>query len=398
MNILQLCTKIPYPPKDGGSNAIFAISKGLARLGHSVTILAVNPPKHFIDIGNIQIPEGIKIIAVNIDTTPNPFDLILNLLFTGKPYHITRFCNRKIKEKLIEILGSEHFDIIQFEGVYTAGLLPVILKYSKAKVSFREHNLEYKLWSDISLASSNILKRTYLKIQAARLKKFETTILRKVDCILPISETDQSYIAHFSSVKCLTIPYCIELQPEVTSQTHSVKKDIFFLGALDWLPNQEGITWFIRKVCPMLLTEIPGLKIHIAGRNAPKNMRQRMQKSSNIIYHGEIDDARHFMQSYKVMIAPLFTGGGMRVKIIDALSLKVPVICSAKAIEGTSLVHDKHVLVARNENEFVNYIDKLLTNPELFNRLSVEGFQYIYNNFNSIYWSKQLVNFFVSNQ
>src|SRR5512145_220394 len=110
MNILQVCTKIPFPPKDGGSEAIFAISQGLAKLGHSVTILAVNPPKHYINITNVRIPVGINIIPVDIDTAPKFINLLINLLFTRLPYHITRFCNKKMRVKLTEILNLQKFD------------------------------------------------------------------------------------------------------------------------------------------------------------------------------------------------------------------------------------------------------------------------------------------------
>jgi glycosyltransferase involved in cell wall biosynthesis len=254
------------------------------------------------------------------------------------------------------------------------------------------------LWSDIAVASPNRLKQAYLKIQAARLKKFEINILQKADFIVPISETDQTEITQFTATKSLVIPYCINVHPNDNHKAINEKKDIFFIGALDWIPNQEGITWFIRNVCPLLFKEKPEVKIHIAGRNAPKTLVNLIEKSINIIYHGEIADASLFMQSHKVMVVPLFTGGGMRVKIIDALNLRVPVICSPKAIEGTTLQHDKQLLVARNESEFVNYISNLLANKELIARLNEEGYQYICNNFNNIHWTTQLVNFFESSQ
>lgn len=392
MKILQICTKVPYPPKDGGAAGIFVFSKGFADLGHHVTILAVNPPKHFIDTSAFDL-QNISVIPINIDTAPRFFQAAINLIFTQQAYHVSRFSTKRVKEALTTLLQSQQFDIIQLEGTYVGGLLPVIRKYSSAKVSLRAHNIEHKLWEDIAASTKSIIKKHYLTIQSARLKRFEIDLIKNTDCLIPVSESDRAFFNTLVKSKSTTIPYGVSIHPELILHPYNGRKDICFIGALDWLPNQEGIIWFKENVCPLLLAEIPDLKLHIAGRNAPEFLKKQLKQAPNVVFHGEIEDASLFMQSHKAIIVPLFTGSGIRVKIIDALNYKLPVICTPKASEGTALYHGQQILLASNEIEFVQHIKELITNNVLANALRENGYRYICTHYNSLSLANEMLTF-----
>jgi polysaccharide biosynthesis protein PslH len=395
MNILQICTKVPYPPKDGGAAGIFVFSEGFARLGHQVTIFAINPPRHHIETSRLAL-ENITILPVNTNTAPDFAGAFINLVFTRQPYHTTRFSKKIIRDALIALLKTKSFDIIQLEGTYMGGLLPDIRKHSKAKVSLRAHNVEHKLWEDITKATTHLIKRIYLGLQSKRLKRFELNLIRETDCLIPVSELDYMYLNALIHCRSRTIPYGVRVCPEHSLLPYDGRKDICYIGALDWIPNQEAIMWFAKKVCPLLLQEMPELSIHVAGRNAPEFLKSLLRQIPNIIFYGEVEHAAAFMQSYKAMVVPLFTGSGMRVKIVDALNVKLPVICTPKASEGTPLKHRQHILLASNEKEFVQSIQELLSNNVLANNLREEGYQYICKHYNSISLAEQMINFIES--
>lgn len=397
MKILQICTKVPYPPKDGGAAGIFVFSKAFADLGHHVTILAVNPPKHFTDTSGFNF-QNISIIPVPADTAPKFLHALSNLIFTRQPYHVSRFSDKRMKDALITLLRSQPFDIIQLEGTYLGGLLPVIRKYSTAKVSLRAHNIEHQLWEDIAKSSKNIIKRCYLAIQSQRLKRFEIDLIKSTDCLISVSPTDLELLNAMVKSRSEVIPYGVNIQPEHSLRPYDGREDICFIGALDWLPNQEGIIWFAEKVCPLLLTELPTLKVHVAGRNAPILLKKQLKQVPNIVFHGEIEDASAFMQSYKAIVVPLFTGSGIRVKIIDALNYKLPVICTPKASEGTALNHGQHILYASDEFEFAHRIKELTSDNILANTLRENGYQYICNKYNSLALAHQMLHFIVSHE
>ena len=127
MNILQISTKVPYPPKDGGASGIYVFSKALAELGHKVTIFAANPQKHYVSEGIIsKIHQNITIIALDINTNIRIVAALYNLIFSLIPYHVSRFYNSYFRKRLKELLKENEFDIIQFEGIYMGLYLKTI--------------------------------------------------------------------------------------------------------------------------------------------------------------------------------------------------------------------------------------------------------------------------------
>ena len=142
MKILQLCKKFPYPLKDGESIAVTYLSKALNQLGNQVTLLTMNTKKHYFDIAELpaNYDQYQSIHFTDVDNEVKPFDAFLNL-FSDDSYHISRFISIPFEQKLIEILKSEEFDFVQIETVNLAPYIPVIRRYSEAKISMRSHNV-----------------------------------------------------------------------------------------------------------------------------------------------------------------------------------------------------------------------------------------------------------------
>jgi glycosyltransferase involved in cell wall biosynthesis len=168
---------------------------------------------------------------------------------------------------------------------------------------------------------------------------------------------------------------------------------IFFIGALDWLPNQEGLTWFIREVFGLLLLELPKLKFHVAGRNAPTQF-EKVLKHPNILYHGEVENAVTFMQSYRVMVAPLLTGSGLRIKIIEGMALGRPVVTTSAGIEGIEINGLQNVVVEDDPYRFSNQVVKLLADSQENERKVAEAHDFISQNFDALELSRRLSKFY----
>jgi len=182
VKILQLCKKFPYPLRDGEAIAIVNLTNAFHELGHKVTLLAMNTPKHYFKIK--ELPEEIKkiarFIAVDVDTKINPFDAFWNL-FSGKSYHIKRFISKEYKQALTELLQDNEFDIIQLEGLYLAPYVDTIRKHTDASIVLRAHNIESEIWERIADNQSWGWRRWYLRLLARRLKK-EELVLEPIRC------------------------------------------------------------------------------------------------------------------------------------------------------------------------------------------------------------------------
>ena len=169
---------------------------------------------------------------------------------------------------------------------------------------------------------------------------------------------------------------------------------IYFLGALDWIPNQEAISWFVKNVWPCIHKELPDMQLHIAGRNAPLPLANWLNTQQGIIFHGEISDAKLFTQQYTITIVPLFSGSGIRVKIIEAMEQGKIVIASAKAISGIPAVDGEHLFIAESAIDYLNHIKNLISNPNHIEIISENAMKFIQERFNILAITSQLMDFY----
>jgi len=395
MNILILTNKLPYPSRDGGSIATLNMITGLRDAGNRITCLAMNTVKHPFPVDQIphELSESVRFLGVDCDSSIRPLHLGLNLLFSRDPYIAERFNIKAFRNALTALLQTEPFDIIQLEGPYPGQYLDIIRKESNARVSLRAHNVEHLIWERKALHEKSPFKKWYLYDMAKRLKQFELRVAFQTDLMVPISKPDEAYFRQLGLNKpMLTTPTGLTIEDYPLTKLPS-EASIFFIGALDWLPNQEGLTWFIRNVFGLLLMELPKLKFHVAGRNAPAQF-ERSLKHPNIWYHGEVENAVNFMQSHRVMVAPLLTGSGLRIKILEGMALGRPVVTTSAGIEGIEINGLQCVAVEDDPHRFSNQVVKLLADSQETEHRVVEAHDFIGQNFDGFELSMRLSKFY----
>jgi polysaccharide biosynthesis protein PslH len=364
MNILQLCHKVPFPPKDGGCIAINNLTTGLTAVGHKVKVLAVNTPKHHTNIGSL--PEDYKrmteIEAVDVDTEIRALDAFVNL-FTSESYNISRFYSRDFERRLLELLNSREWDIVLLESLFTSPYTIAIRKHSNAKVVLRAHNVEHMLWERNASESSG-LKKKYLRLLARRLKTYETGMLNKFDAIAAITPEDAVKLRQLGCRNpVIHTPFGVNASDYPVSASTSGTPTFFHIGAMDWLPNQLAVQWLLDKMWSRIHERIPSSALHLAGRNMPADLLNSNLPGVSI--HGEVEDAIGFMQQHDIMIAPLQTGGGMRIKIIEAMALGKAVITTRLGAEGISGENGKHFIIAESEDGFIDAAARCMNDPAL---------------------------------
>ena len=388
----MLCNKLPYPPKDGGAIANLNMAKGLAENGCKVDLLAMNTPKHYFDVSLIPQMFDIRFFAVNVPTQIKPIDLLLNLFFSDEPYIAKRFVSKEYQRKLIGLIKENDYDIIQLETPYLAYLIPVIRSLAKVKIVYRAHNVENHIWKGIALKENNFLKKKYVSNLAKRIERFEKEILKAVDFVVPISNDDNKVLQQYcSSIISVVIPTGIELSSLVPFQNES-PHNIFFIGALDWMPNQDALKWFIENVWQKL-RNATDISFSVAGRNAPKDFVDFMKKN-HVDYLGEVNDAREFMLQNGIMIAPLHSGSGMRIKIIEGMSCSKAIIASKVAASGIKFSDKKCILIANSAAEFIQQINFLLNDNSFYNSIRVNALEFVSRNFNNQKLTKELTQFY----
>jgi len=395
MRILQLMNKVPWPPNDGGAIACLNMTKGFSMLGHEVVVLSMNTSKHHVRIKDM--PHNIRTMAdfrlVEVPASINWFEAALNLLFSKIPYNAQRFISDEFSLELIKLLTEKSFDVVQLEGLYLCPYIPVIRKYSEALVTYRAHNIEYEIWERTAKLSEG-LKSKYLRNLSRRIKRFEISYLNSYDLLVPITDRDGLILDSLGNNK-----------PKHTSQTGidfaslvpTAKKlefpSLFHIGALDWAPNQEGLLWFFDNCWTKIHQENPELKFYLAGRNAP-DWFERHLKLEGVVYLGEIEDAYDFINSKAIMVVPLFSGSGMRIKIIEGMALGKPIVTTDIGTEGIPTENGNNILIANSADEFVGAINRLINDRGLSDHIGRNAIGFIQEKFDNLSQAGALVDFY----
>lgn len=395
MRILQITNKFPYPPKDGGAIATFNLTRDFSHLKHSVTVLAINTPKHYFNIKDL--PQKIQQLAefhtVYIDTSISFVSAFFNLLISSKPYIAVRFISKKFRNYLVYLLKNNEYDVIQLEGLYVCPYLTTIRSHSKALVSYRAHNIEHEIWDRTAHQEKNIFKKLYFNILAKRLKEFELSYLNTYDVLLPITSRDAEHFNQMGNFKPHHVtPTGVNINQSADSQTVETLS-MFHLGGLDWKPNQEGLIWFVSKVLPKVVRKYPDTKFYIGGRNSPEWLGKKLQHP-NVMYLGEITDASNFIKSKAIMIVPLFAGSGMRIKIVEGMALGKTIITTSIGEEGIGAEHKKNILIADNAEQFYYYIDLCFSKPELIKEIGENAAEFSKKHFDNKAITKGLITFY----
>ncbi|MCB0766160.1 MAG: glycosyltransferase [Flavobacteriales bacterium] len=374
MRILQLCNKPPYPPIDGGSKAMHNLTRGLLAAGHSVKVLCISTPKNALDPD--QLPEeyrtSTRIEDVYVDTSVNIVDAFTDLL-TADNYNISRFFSPDVDIRLIRLLSEEKFDVVQLESLFMTPYIPTIRRYSNASIVLRSHNLEHVIQGRIATGEKNILKRPYRKFLAKQLEEYEMAVLDRVDAVAAISPSDAEHFAqHGTRTPIATIPFAVEPTEYLVEQPKKSGKVTFFhLGSMDWLPNEEGIRWLLSEVWPKVLRQRPDARLDLAGNKMPADLLKA--EIQGVTIRGRVKNAQNFMRDRQVMVVPLFSAGGMRVKIIEGMALGKPVISTPIGAEGIDHTEGLNILIARNANEFAQHIISLDEAPDFMRMIGTEA-------------------------
>ena len=358
MRILQVCKKFPYPLKDGESIAINNLSKSLKALGADLSLLAMNTKKHYFDVKTLpsSFDQYDQISTVYIDSSLKIKDAFLNL-FSSESYHISRFVSKAFEQKLIALLKEQAFDVIQLETLYLAPYIPIIRQYSNAMISMRAHNVESEIWGRITKNTNLLPKKVYLNHLFKKLQRFEEKMLHQYDLLLPITQRDLDSFKKMGFNGTATVtPIGLDISNyHADYDSYRKKMSISFIGSLDWMPNIEGLKWFLDNVWENLQKKFPSIELHVAGRNTPEWLMK--MNRNNIVVHGEVEDAMDFINQHSIMIVPLLSGSGMRAKILEGMALGKVVLTTKIGVEGIEAKHEKEILIGDNPNAIFEVVE-----------------------------------------
>jgi glycosyltransferase involved in cell wall biosynthesis len=295
----------------------------------------------------------------------------------------------KLEQKLKHLLLGEDFDVVILETVYMAVYVDVIRKYSSAKIILRPHNVEHLIWKQIAENNHRGFKKLYLSILAKQLERFESSVISSFDSVLCISPTDSLWFRKQNNdIPIKVIPFGVDIDESLQNTPSFRCNNLFSIASMDWYPNLEGIEWFLDNVWKKVYFLYPNLVFKIAGRNIPDNLKRIGMQNVEVV--GEVADAKLFMRENGILIVPLWSGSGIRIKIIEAMSIGKVVITTSIGLEGIVAKDREEVLIANTVQEFIKAITFCIENPATCEQIGKNARQLIKEYHNNSLISVQL--------
>lgn len=299
-------------------------------------------------------------------------------------FHPKRACylySTAYKKRLSTLLQNKEFDIIHLQGPWMGQYLDVIQGAKTILDEVDVHSLvAYRQYQN----EKNLGMKLYNLFEWVKCQSFELTACQQVDLVLTRSEKDKNFVQSYLPHKQVELlPPWFEGLEEFSqiSERPAEPRSILFVGTMSRIRNIEAVLYFYEKIFPMIRKEISGVKFYIVGSSPPEKI-QNLGKDQNVIVTGYVEDIGSFYQKCSVFVAPILVGGGIIVKILNAMAAGRPIVTTAFGNEGIGAAPENEIRVAQSPQEFAQKTIELLTNRTSWFRFAQNGRVFIKNRYN----------------
>jgi glycosyltransferase involved in cell wall biosynthesis len=366
MRILFLTPRRIDDPRSGGTIKSAALLSFLER-DHEVDVAAFRAP----DADPWQRPNG-ETVTVPIERGRTGMNLARSYA-AGVPLSIQRNRSHEMRSQIERLTADRHHDVAFVDGWLMAQDLPEDFPGIRL---LHEHNAEYVMWQRHAALETRRARRTLVRFEAGRVRRYERSILERFDTVFVVSEPDRRALLELGEA-----PEDVRVLPNVPDPELAERPSLnpapdpvlLFFATLSWPPNAEGLTRFIAEGFPPLLERIPKARLVVAGSGAPDALIRFAQRARGVEYAGPVDDDERLYRRARCFVDVAVGGSGSRVKVLNALARGLPVVTTGEGAEGLDVVPGEHLLVADRPETMAGPAARVLTDEALWTSLRDAG-------------------------
>jgi glycosyltransferase involved in cell wall biosynthesis len=370
MNILFLSRWFPYPANNGSKLRIYNLLRGLAQ-HHTVTLLS------FVDQSDIS-PDltELRSLCSDVYTVPwrefNPQSSRARWGFLSlKPRSVIDTFSREMAQKITQLCSTHDYDLVIASELAMAAYRPY---FRRLPALFEE--LELGVSYGESHHSSDFKKRFRRTFTWFKLRMYLSQLLDSFQACSVVSEPEKRLLVHnFSRYRGIVqvVPNCVHVNGYESHQSAPVSNQLIFSGSFRYQANYQAMLWFVGEVFPKVLERIPDAHLIITGEHA----NLPLPPVTNVTLVGHVPDIHALIASSWVSLAPLLSGGGTRLKILEAMAIGTPVVSTSKGAEGLDATVGEHLLVADTPHEFADEVVKILRSRDLRDQVAAKARQLV---------------------
>jgi glycosyltransferase involved in cell wall biosynthesis len=363
MRILWLKTEVLHPVDKGGKIRTYNMLKELKR-EHHVTYLTLDDGTASVADKQNASEYCHELICIpharREKFTPGFYvELFLNLI-SPHAYAIKKYESREMRRQILQREQEGAFDLLVCDFLAPAVNVPAGL--TTPTVLF-QHNVEAMIWKRHYEVQTNPVKKAYLYGQWQKMRRFEREMCRRFDSVIAVSADDREQMKdEYGAEAVFDVPTGVDTEffrpgSKVKPQAHS----LVFTGSMDWLPNDDGIRYFMREIMPLIKNKVPDVSLTVVGRNPASALVDLSKEDKSLIITGRVDDVRPYMENATAYIVPLRIGGGTRLKIYEAMAMERAVVSTTVGAEGLPLTNGVELLLADEPSTFADAVVRVLT-------------------------------------
>lgn len=287
------------------------------------------------------------------------------------PYTILRYRSAAFRRAVTRLASEQAFDLLVCDFLTPAINIPADLPCPG--VLF-QHNVEAAIWRRHVDVATSPLRRALLYLEWRKVRRFERSACQRFDHVITVSAEDRDTIRTEYGVAASDVPTGVDTA--YFSRSGSVPRrphHLVFTGSMDWLPNVDGMKFFVEQVLPRIRSVLPDASLAIVGRDPAAQVLELADADAGITVTGRVDDVRPDMEAAAAFVVPLRIGGGTRLKIYEALAMECPVISTRVGAEGLPLEDGREILLADDPEAFAGAVLRVLTDADLAAALASRG-------------------------
>jgi len=374
MKILWVSPGFLHPTNRGGQIRTLEMLKRL-HARHEV---------HFIGLDNPAQPEGLqrsheyctRAYPISLDVPPRrSLEFALQLagnFFSSMPLSLARYYSTAMRDKISQLRSAGDFD-----SVVCDFLTPAPNFADMGRVVLFQHNVETMIWRRHVEQAHDPLRKAYFRSQAVRMEDWERRMCRAAARVIAVSPQDAETMRKMFAVEAFSVPTGVDLDYFRRPQNPQPAADLVFVGSMDWLPNSDGVNYFVREILPLVWQRKPDCTFAIVGRSPSPAVQALAKQDSRIQVSGTVPDVRPWLWGAGVSIVPLRIGGGTRLKIYEAMAAGTATVSTSLGAEGLAVSHPANIRIADSPEDFAGQCLSLLDDASQRQSVAAEALRLV---------------------
>lgn len=373
MEVLLLTQIVPFPPDSGPKIKTFHVIQSLSRR-HNITLVSFVRSQE-------EIRRAQELEAYCREVRPVPLArsmvrdgyFLTRSLFSSQPFLILRDFYPAMRDAVRRVSQQRNFDIVHADQLSMAQY--ALMASGKARI-FDAHNAVWTIVRRLCQVQKPGPKKVLLELEWRKMRRYEGWVCTQFDHVLAVTQEDAAALQSAAGayrIGSTVVPIAVDVLGSRPVERRSGVKNIISVGTMFYPPNIDGVLWFIREVFPLVKQGSPETKFYVVGAKPPRIVQEMAEKDPSIVVTGYVDDLGPLLADCALLVVPLRSGSGMRVKILESFAWGLPVVSTTIGYEGIEVTPGEDILAADSPEDFARSVLEAICTPELARCLSRNG-------------------------